>query len=105
MLQENALEIVKKMKIPDFKTSNAWLEKFRTRHSIVIRMVTWEAGYCAEIEKAAWMKTHFSIVEGYEKQNIFNCNETGILFQALFNKTLCIKSISFNVGEHTKKDC
>lgn len=78
VLQENMLEIAEKLKIPDFKTSNGWLEKFSTRHSIVFRKVTGEAADCRVIEIDACMKTLPSIIAGYEPQNIFNYDETGL---------------------------
>lgn len=68
------------MKIPDFKASNQWLKKLRTRHSIVFCKMIREAADCPMTEIKAWLKTSTFIIVDYESQNIFNCDEVGLFF-------------------------
>lgn len=84
-----------KIENSDFKASNGWLEIFRITHCIIFSKVTGESADCPVIEIGAWMKTMLSIIVGYEHENIFNYDEMELFFQALPDKTLCIKSDAF----------
>ena len=38
-----------------------------------------------------WKKDLSSVIEGYKPKDIFNCNETGLFFKMMPNKTLAFK--------------
>jgi hypothetical protein len=42
-------------------------------------------------------------MDGYEPKDIANCDETGLLFQALPNKTLCLKGEKCSGGKLKQK--
>jgi hypothetical protein len=42
-------------------------------------------------------------MDGYKLKDIANCDETGLFFQALSNKTLCLKGEKCSGGKLSKK--
>jgi len=71
--------------------SNGWLDKFKTRHSIKAFKVSGErAG--VDIETVDDHRTRIpEICTGYSPSDIFNCDETGLYYKTLPDKTLSAK--------------
>jgi hypothetical protein len=67
------------------------LENFQKRHSIVFSSVCGESVDVCEETIAEWSEKLCALMDGYEPKDIGNCDETGLFFQALPNKTLCLK--------------
>ncbi|XP_025409934.1 tigger transposable element-derived protein 6-like [Sipha flava] len=92
LLQEKALEVVNEVGLENFKASNGWLEKFRERHNISFKNICGEGNSVDTSVVEKWLEKLKTLISDYEPKNIFNCDETGLFFRALPDKTLCLKN-------------
>ena len=108
-----ALDIYKDLKksLPevdhgDFKASRGWFEKFKGRtgiHSVV------RHGEASSADKAAAEKFvgefgKFVDSEGYTPQQVFNCDETGLFWKRMPNRTFITKEEKALPGHKPMKD-
>lgn len=91
MLQEKAQDVGRELKLDNFKASNGWLYRFRTRHKIAFKAICGEAASVDNETVAEWKNKISSLIEGYDRNDIFNADETGLFYRALPDKTLCYK--------------
>ncbi len=80
--------LFKKLGIHEFKGSDGWLHSFRGRHAIDFGVLSGES---ADVDKQVvndWKARIVELCKGYEDKNIFNCDETGLYFKGLPNKSL-----------------
>ena len=103
MLLAEANEIALRHNYNNFSASNGWLARFSTRHQIKFTDL---CGKSAEVSQDAveqWKAKFPEICAGYSPCDIFNCNKTGVLFQALPQKSLIPEGGS-NFGVKISKD-
>ena len=76
----------------DFKASEGWLGKFKTRHGISFKEVAGEENAVTADMTASWNETALpTILYNYALRDIYNCDKFGLFYQALPNKTLHLK--------------
>ena len=82
MLQEKAMQIAKALDVPqdEFKASNGWLDRFKTRNEIKAKVISGEAGDVSEDTVESWKERLPDILQDWAPQNIWNMNETGQFF-------------------------
>ncbi|XP_031549387.1 tigger transposable element-derived protein 6-like [Actinia tenebrosa] len=96
IIQEKACQFAKELDIANFKGSNSWLDRWKPCYYIKAFQI---CGESAEVDTETvdeYKQRIPGIVEEYLPENIFNCDETGLYFRALPNKSLSAK------GENTK---
>lgn len=103
LLQEKAREVGERLGLENFKASNGWLEKFRTRHNISFKQICGEEKSVSLNEIADWNGKLKSLCEGYDDRDIFNADETGIFYRVLPDKTLCFKGENCSGGKKSKE--
>ncbi len=103
MLQEQGKQIASKLENSDFKASNGWLESFRKRYSISYKQISGEAKDVDPLTVDDWKNKIEEICDGYSAENIGNCDETGLFFRALPNKTLTLKNEKCIGGKLSKE--
>jgi len=62
----------------DFKASDGWLEKCRKRHNISFKSIC-DGESSAVVDD--WKKELPSIIDKYEKRDIFNADKTGLFLE------------------------
>ncbi|XP_060844196.1 tigger transposable element-derived protein 6-like [Rhopalosiphum padi] len=92
LLQEKAREVANEVGLENFKASNGWLQKFRERHNISFKNICGEGNSVDTSVVEKWLEKLKTLISDYEPKNIFNCDETGLFFRALPDKTLCLKN-------------
>ena len=82
MLQEKAMQVEKALDVPqdEFKASNGWLDRFKTRNEIKAKVISGEAGDVSEDTVESWKERLLDILQDWAPQNIWNMNETGQFF-------------------------
>ena len=103
LLKEKAVLFAKELQIEDFKGSDGWLDRWKTRYCVTFKAVAGEGKSCTPQMTASWDETALStILSNYKLEDIFNADEFGLFYQALPNKTLHLKSEKCVRGKHSK---
>lgn len=103
ILREKAKTIANELNVSNFTASNGWITRFKNRHGLVFKKLTGESAE-VNIESAdAWLSSLPSKLEGYELQNIYNADETGLFFNVLPDRTLAFKGECCHGGKHSKE--
>ena len=99
LLKGRALEYANGLKINDFHASEGWLDKFKQRHNIKLKV---KKGECANVDSAVvddWNSKLKLICAGYEFENLFDCDETGLFFKCTSKRTLACTNDVVNGGK------
>ena len=102
-LTENTKEIAEKLGKPDFKGSRGWLDKWKKRYSVKQLKICGESGDVRGETVQSWKERLPEIVEGYEKEFVWNMDETGIFWCALPDRGFGQMSRSCKGGKKSKQ--
>lgn len=105
LLREKAKVLGELLEIPnDFMYSNGWLQRFKTRFHISQRRLYGESASISPAIVEEHLTNLNDILEnsGYDLDDIYNVDETGLFFQLIPDKTLVHKDESCR-GIKTKK--
>ena len=103
VLQQKALSIAGIIGQTDFKAPNGWLNAFRKRHEITFRAISGNEDNVNESTVLSWTSSVSALLAGYEKRDLFNCDETALFFRAISNKSLAVKGESCKGVVSTKE--
>ena len=81
MLKERALQFAVELKNDTFKASNGWLSSFLKRNNIVFGKMSGERGDVDGEVVEEWVQRLPSICADYQPRDIFNMDETGLLYR------------------------
>jgi transcriptional regulator with XRE-family HTH domain len=102
LLQEKALEFAAEMGHQNFKASNGWLEAFRKRHTIVFRTMSGESNDAPMQDIEEFRQRLPEITAAFKPEDVFNCDESGLFYRALPEKTLTLKGKACKGGKASK---
>lgn len=102
LFKEKALSLSSKMGIEDFSASWGWLEKLKRRHGLTNHCLSGESAAVEDSSVDEWMADLPDLIKSFDAKNIFNCDETGLFYRLLPNKTLDFKGETCHGGKHSK---
>lgn len=102
LIKAKAKEIAEHLGYKDFRASDGWLEKFRKRHNISFKAVSGEAASVNPNDVSEFLEKLPSLIKGYNLNDIYNADETGLYYRALPNKTLAFRSEKCTGGKLSK---
>ena len=103
MMQKKALEFANELEIEDFHASNGWLTKWKDRYNIKQFKTPGESADVCQQVVSEYKDRLPSIIGNYDPQDIFNCDEAGVFYRSLPDKTLACKGHSVKGGKHSKE--
>lgn len=105
LLQEKARQIAEEIGLStnDFKASNGWREKFRQRHMIGHRQISGEGASVSATTAEEWKDRLPTIINDYSSDDIYNADETALLFKAVPNRSLVISKEQCKGGKRSKE--
>ena len=98
MLQAKAVAVAAVMELEHFKSSNGWLEEFKTQYNIKGMTMSGES----ETVKS-WKERLPQTLAGYRPKNILNMNETQKFYCMLPNKSLSEAAKQCRDGKQSKE--
>lgn len=101
-LCEKAKQIAEKLNVSDFKASNGWLTRWKTRHNIKQHRVCGESGEVRGETVESWKERLPEILQGYSSRDIYNLDETGCFWRALPESGFGIKGTQCHGGKKSK---
>ena len=86
-----------------FGASNGWLQRFQKRHSITFRAVSGESRDVDMSTVNTWKTSLDALLGDYDPNDIYNCDETGLFFRGMPDKTLAEKGDCCKGGKQAKE--
>ena len=104
-IQAKALEFARELRIQEdsFKASNGWLSSWRARHNVTYGSITGEGAAVDLTAVADWKMKIPELTNGYEQKDIYNLDETGLVFRRTPSKTMKIKGEDCKGGKKAKE--
>ncbi|XP_017475638.1 PREDICTED: tigger transposable element-derived protein 4-like [Rhagoletis zephyria] len=104
LIREKAVEFAESLGYSDFVASAGWLDKFKRRHNIVGKVVCGESGSIDIQTRDDWIQNILpSLIQEYDKNDIFNADETGLFFKCLPSRTLAFRNEKCVGGKKSKE--
>ena len=85
-LAEKAREIASRLGVEDFKASNGWLDRWKKKHHLRKMTISGESGEVSGLTVDSWKEHLPEIVQGYNSEDVWNLDETGVFWKALPDK-------------------
>ncbi|XP_006875561.1 PREDICTED: tigger transposable element-derived protein 4 [Chrysochloris asiatica] len=103
MLRLKANDFAQKLGHNDFKCSNGWLDRFKSRYGLVFRAQPAEATATPVDPSTVWCQNVLPYyLNDYHPKNVFNIKETGLLYRMLPTNTFAFKGETCSIGKLCK---
>lgn len=103
VLGEAAEKIANEMGMTEWKCSNGFLERFKKRHNISFKVISGESASVNPDTINDWINRMPDIINGYNPDDIFNMDETGLFYKVLPEKTLTFRGEKCSGGKRAKE--
>lgn len=103
LIQEKALLYALEMGHDNFSASNGWLQSFQKRYNIRWAALNGEAAEVCQDTVDDWKQRLPALCEGYQPQDIFNADETGLYYRTLPDRSLVVKGATCSGGKQAKE--
>lgn len=91
MILNAARRIANNYEITDFTASQGWLWRFKNRHGIIYKKACGESRDADTLASENFKSNFPEITDGWDPENIYNADETGIFFRATPDGSLVFK--------------
>lgn len=92
MLREQSVMYARQLGHGSFSGSKIWLDRWMSQHNIKLSSLTSKDPELDLTVVSDWRQRLVSICQGYDLSNVFVADETGLLYTALPNQSMTIKS-------------
>ncbi|XP_007670010.1 tigger transposable element-derived protein 4 [Ornithorhynchus anatinus] len=100
MLRLKANDFAQKLGHSDFKCSNGWLDRFKSRYGLVFRAQPVEAAATSADASTVWHQNVLPYyLNEYRPKNVFNVKEMGLLYRMLPTNTFEFKGETCSIGK------
>ncbi|XP_039396599.1 tigger transposable element-derived protein 4 [Mauremys reevesii] len=104
MLRFKANDFAQKLGHSDFKCSNGWLDRFKSRYGLVFRSKSIEPVATTADTLTVWYQNVLPYyLNDYQPKNVFNVKETGLFYRMLPNNTFAFKGETCSVGKLSRE--
>ncbi|NWT58632.1 TIGD4 protein, partial [Erythrocercus mccallii] len=105
MLRLKANDFAQKLGHSDFKCSNGWLDRFKSRYGLVLRAQPVEAAATPTVGAPTLWYQHVLLyyLNYYQPKNVFYIQETGLFYQMLPHNTFAFKGETCSLGKQSKE--
>ena len=91
-LIEKATKFANELNVEDFKASQGWLDNFKKRNNISSKVMAGECESVSTNVTEGWKSNVLpKLIEKWDPKDIYNCDETGLFFKMLPNRTMHTK--------------
>jgi hypothetical protein len=103
IIHAKAVEIADRLNV-EFNPSNGWIDRFRKRIGLVLRIISGESQSVNLTEAEVWKTEHLPhLLEGYRPCDVFNTDKCGLFYNLLPNRTYAFRGEKCH-GETLRKD-
>jgi len=103
VLVAKASQLAAELGHSDFKCSDGWLTRFKSRHDITFRTISGEAAAVDTDVVHQWQQDVLGpLLRRYSADDVYNADETGLFYQMLPSKSMMIKGDQCSGGKHSK---
>lgn len=102
LLQDKAKSFAVKLGLNSFRASDGWLSNFKKRHNLVFKKICGESASVGQEICLQWKEKLLSLISPYDARNVFNADETGLFYECLPDRTLCLKNEKCHGGKNSK---
>ncbi|NXO03111.1 TIGD4 protein, partial [Rhinopomastus cyanomelas] len=105
MLRLKANDFAQQLGHSDFKCSNGWLDRFKSRYGLVFRAQPVQSAAATTVDApAVWYPNVLpNYLDDYQPKDVFYLQETGLLYQMLPHNTFAFKGEACSVGKLSKE--
>ena len=104
LLKQKANELAAELGHEGFHCSDGWLNRFLKRREISFRVLSGEANSAPKVTVDDWLCNKLpGLLEEYDKNDIFNADETGLFFMLLPDRTYTFKGDNCHCRKRSKE--
>ncbi|NWW06420.1 TIGD4 protein, partial [Oreocharis arfaki] len=105
MLRLKVNDFAQKLGHSDFKCSNGWLDRFKSRYGLVFKPQPVEAAATTTVDAPtlSYQNVLPYYLNDYQPENVFYIQESGLLYQMLPHNTFAFKGKTSSVGKQSRE--
>ena len=104
ILKDRGQDLAKLLGHHEFKCSDGWLSRFKSRHDYQFRVISGEAHAAPQDAINTWKTGPLqTLLQEYAPQDIYNCDETGLFFKMEPAKSYTFKGEDCHGGKRSKE--
>ncbi|KAF7690724.1 Tigger transposable element-derived protein 4 [Cucumispora dikerogammari] len=103
IIREKALEISKCIGTTGFLASEGWFNMFKSRNKLKVMSTNGSEALVNQNTTPDWRQQVLpEILQNYRPENVYNADETGLYFELLPNKSICLAGASGRFHKDSK---